>query len=91
MPDIETMRKIAQFYRISLDELVSYRFTRQIDDTNNYMEGRSLYRGVSDRGITIPMTAKQAKKITDILSLPPEQQDACWQLIDLFMLKSSMP
>ena len=32
-PDIDTMWKIANFYHISLDKLVSYRFTRQIEDS----------------------------------------------------------
>ena len=93
-PDLETMRKIAQFYRITIDELISYRFTKQIlipmEDTRSYMASRSLYRGVSTDGITIPMTAKQAKMVTDILSLPPEQQDACQQLIDLVIMKSRL-
>ena len=93
-PDLETMRKIAQFYRITIDELISYRFTKQIlipmEDSRGYMASRSLYRGVSTDGITIPMTAKQAKMVTDILSLPPEQQDACQQLIDLIIMKSRL-
>ena len=89
-PDLETMRKIAQFYRITIDQLISYRFTRQLEDSCNYMTSRSLYRGVCTDGITIPMTAKQAKMVTDILSLPPEQQDACQQLIDLVIMKSRL-
>lgn len=82
-PDVETMYKIAKFYNITLDKLLSYRLTRQIEDSGNY---GTLYRGVSDSGITIPMTAKQAKMVTDILSLPTEQQDACQKFIE-FMKK----
>lgn len=89
-PDIETMRKIANFYHIGLDQLIDYRCTRQIEDAGNYMASRSLYRGVTDDGILIPLTGKQAKMITDILSLPPEQQDACQKLIDIFILKANL-
>ncbi len=87
-PDIETMRKIALFYHISVDKLISYRFTKQLEDSCNYMAEPTLYRGVSDSGIVIPMTAKQAKMVTDILSLPKEEQDACQRLIDLIIMKS---
>ena len=87
-PDIETMRKIALFYHISLDKLISYRATKQIEDSCNYMNDPTLYRGISDGGITIPMTAKQAKMVTDILSLPKEEQDACQRLIDLIIMRS---
>ena len=79
IPDIETMYKIAQFYHITLDTLISYRFTKQIQETGSY---GSLYRGVSDAGITIPMTAKAAKMVTDILSLSKEQQDACQNFLN---------
>ena len=79
IPDVETMYKIAQFYHITLDTLISYRFTKQIQETGNY---GSLYRGVSDAGITIPMTAKEAKIVTDILSLSKEQQDACQNFLN---------
>ena len=89
-PDVETMRKIADFYRVTVDKLISYRFTKQLEDSGNYMASPSLYRGTSDNGITIPMTAKQAKMITDILSLPQEQQDACQKLVDL-IIRSSRP
>lgn len=82
-PDVETMYKIAQFYHITIDKLISYRFTRQIEDLGNY---GTLYRGVNDSGITIPLTAKQAQIVTDILSLPEEQQDACHKFIN-FMRK----
>ncbi len=87
-PDIETMRKIALFYHTTVDKLISYRFTKQIENPCNYMSDPTLYRGVSDSGITIPMTAKQAKMVTDILSLPKEEQDACQRLIDLIIMKS---
>ncbi len=87
-PDIEAMRKIAIFYNISLDELISYRFTKQIEDSGNYMEDHTLYRAVSDEGIVIPMSAKQAKMVTDILTLPKEEQDACQRLIDLIIMRS---
>lgn len=82
-PDVEMMQKIARFYGKTIDQLLEYRCTRQIEDSRNYAASRSLYRGVSDTGITIPLTAKQAKLVTDILSLPLEQQDACQKLIDL--------
>lgn len=88
-PDIETMYKIARFYDKTIDELIEYRHTKQIEDSRNYAAKRSLYRGISDTGITIPLTAKQAKMITDILSLPSEQQDACQKLIDLVIVKST--
>lgn len=82
-PDVEMMHKIARFYGKTIDQLLEYRCTRQIEDSRNYAANRSLYRGVSDAGITIPLTARQAKLVTDILSLPLEQQDACQKLVDL--------
>ena len=85
-PDIEVMCKIASFYNISIDKLISFRYTRQMEDAGNYMARGTLFRGVSDTGITIPLTAKQAKMVTDLLSLPKEQQDACHKFID-FMKK----
>lgn len=88
-PDLDTMYKIARFYGKTVDQLIEYRYTRQIEESANYGAGRSLYRAVSDTGITIPLTAKQAKIITDILALPKEDQDACMKLIDLVFMKST--
>lgn len=79
-PDIETMRKIAKFYGITVDRLISYRYTRQIEDSSNY--GRTLYRGADDTGVVIPMTARQAKMVAGILSLPQEDQEACERFAD---------
>ena len=86
-PDVEMLHKIAGFYGQTIDQLLDYRCTKQIEDSRNYAARRSLYRGVNDAGIVIPLTAKQAKTVTDILSLPPEQQDACQKFIEL-MVKS---
>lgn len=85
-PDIETMRKLANFYHVSIDRLISYRYTAQLEDSGNYNSKRTLYRGISDNGVVIPLTAKQAKMVTDILSFSKEQQDACQKFID-FMKK----
>lgn len=82
-PDIETMRKIAQFYNITLDTLINYRFTGQIEEHGHY---GTLYRGVTDSDISIPLTAKQARTVNDFVSLSPEQQEACQTFID-FMKK----
>ena len=87
-PDIETMRKIALFYQITVDQLISFRYTRQFEDSGNYGSA-TLYRGVCDEGIAIPMTARQAKTISDILALPKEQQDACLKFVELMFLKSN--
>ena len=81
-PDVEMTRKIAQFFGKTIDQLIECRYTRQIEDSRNYAANRSLYRAVSDDGIVIPMTGKQAKMVTDILSLPPEQQDACQKFVN---------
>lgn len=86
-PDVEMMYKIAQFYGKTIDQLIDYRYTKQIEDSKNHFADRSLYRAVSDSGIIIPMTAKHAKMVTDILSLPPEKIDACQKLIKLIVLK----
>ena len=88
-PDIETMHKIAQFYGITVDQLISYRHTRQIEESIYYAASRSLYRAVNASGIAIPLTAKQAKMLTDILSLSEEEQDACQKLIDFVVVKSN--
>ena len=79
MPDVETMYKIARFYGISLDTLISYRFTEQ---RNYKIDHTNIFRGISDSGITIPLTAKEAKMVTDILSLSKEQLDACKNYLD---------
>lgn len=84
-PDIETMRKIAAFYGKTLDQLVSYRYTKQIEDSPNYTAKRSLFRAVDDSGITIPLTGKQARMLTGILSLSPEKQNTCQQMIQYLM------
>ena len=88
-PDVDTLRKIGQFYGKTIDQLIDYRYTRQIEDSRNYAANRSLYRGVVDTGISIPLTAKQAKMITDILSLPSDKQDACQKLIELIIMKEN--
>ena len=88
-PDVETMRKIAMFYNLTIDKMISYRLTRQIEESGNYMADRTLYRGVSDNGVVIPMTAKQAKMITDILALSEEQQDACQRFVDFLKKPTS--
>ncbi len=85
-PDVEMLDKIAKFYNLTIDQLLSYRFTNQIEESQNYFAKPTLYRAVSDTGIIIPITAKQAKLLTDILSLTSEQQDACKKLIDLFII-----
>lgn len=83
-PDIDTMYKIARFYNITLDKLISYRFTRQFEDSRNY---GTLYRGVTDCGITIPLTAEQARLVNDILALSTEQQEAYQKFLDFFKTK----
>ena len=88
-PDVEMMRKIAMFYNLSIDKLIDYRYTKQIEESGNYGTSKTLYRGVSDHGVVISLTAKQAKMITDILSLPEEQQDACQKFIE-FMKKTTV-
>ncbi len=88
-PDVEMTRKIAKFYGKTIDQLIDYQYTRQIEDSRNYGARRSLYRAVNDAGITIPLTAKQAKMVTDILSLPPDKQDACQKLIELVIMKEN--
>lgn len=82
-PDIETMRKIAAFYHLSLDQLISYRNTTLLQESGSYGSEKTLFRGISDEGIVIPLTAKQAKMVSDILSLNAEQQDACQNFINL--------
>ena len=85
-PDIDTIYKISRFYNISVDKLISYRFTRQFDDSRNY---GTLYRGVSDSGVTIPLTAKQAKMVNELLALTPEQQEVYQQFINFIKTKNS--
>ena len=85
-PDLETMYQIAHFYHMTVDQLLSYRCTNQISEERNYSTDRSIFRAVDESGFSIPVTAKQAKMLTDILSLSEEQQDACQKLID-FMKK----
>ena len=89
-PDVEMMYKIAQFYGKTIDDLINLRYTKQLEDSRNYTSNRSLYRAVSDSGVVIPMTAKQAKMVTDILSLPPEKLDACQKVIELIILKDHL-
>ena len=88
-PDVEMMRKIAMFYNLSIDKLIDYRYTKQIEESGNYGASKTLYRGVTDNGVVISLTAKQAKMITDILSLPEEQQDACQKFVE-FMKKTTV-
>ena len=85
-PDIDTIYKIAKFYNITVDKLISYRYTRQFEDSCAY---GTLFRGVSDNGITIPLTAEQAKMVEEILSLTPEQFDAYQKLVGFIKVKNS--
>ena len=80
-PDVETMHKIAQFYKISLDQLVNFKYSQRLEESGTYLSKPTLYRGVTNSGISIPLNAKQAKMVTDILSLSEEQQDACQRFI----------
>ena len=88
-PDVEIMQKIARFYHVTIDTLIGYRYTRQFEDPGNYLNQGTIYRCVDDTGIVIPVSGKQAKMLTDILSLPKEQQAACQQFIT-FLKKSSV-
>ena len=81
-PDIDTMYKIAHFYNMTMDHLVSLRHTKQIEDVPGYMNDKTIYRAVHDSGLAIPMKAEQAKMITALLSLTPEQQDACQKFVN---------
>lgn len=81
-PDIETMRKIADYYGITVDKLISYRSTRQIEDSSNY--GSSLYRTRDQNGVLIPLSAKQARIVTDLLEMSDEQQEACYRFAEIF-------
>lgn len=83
-PDIDTLYKIAKFYNTTVDKLISYRFTRQFEDAKNY---GTLYRGISDDGIMIPLTAAQAKMVKDLLSLTPAQQEAYKKFLDFMKTK----
>ena len=85
-PDIDTLYKIAKFYNITVDKLISYRFTKQFEDSSTY---GTLFRGVSDNGITIPLTAEQAKMVDEILSLTPEEFDAYQKLVAFIKVKNS--
>lgn len=82
VPDIETLRKIADFYHISIDCLLDNQsgFLEESASFNNCK--RTAFRGVTDSGLVIPLNAKQAKMVTDILSLSQEQQDVCQRMIE---------
>lgn len=85
-PDIDTIYRIAKFYNITVDKLISYRFTRQFEDSRTY---GSLYRGISDEGITIPLTAEQAKMVNELLSLTPEELETYQKLVSFIKIKNS--
>lgn len=85
-PDIESMRRIAEFYNLTLDELVSYPGTGELQEARNYAvknTKKKVFRGVTKDGLVIPLTAKQAKMVEEILALTPEQQNACQDFINL--------
>ena len=85
-PDVDTIYKIAKFYDITVDKLISYRFTRQFADSRTY---GTIFRGITDEGITIPLTAEQAKLVDELLSLTPEQFDAYQKLVSFIRAKNS--
>lgn len=85
-PDIETVRKIAEFYKITVDTLISYRYTSQIEDSRSYAP---LYRGVSQSGVVIPLSAAQARIVADFVALPADQQEACQKFIEFLKKPSS--
>jgi hypothetical protein len=83
---IDTIYRIAKFYNITVDKLISYRFTRQFEDSRTY---GSLYRGISDEGITIPLTAEQAKMVNELLSLTPDELETYQKLVSFIKIKNS--
>lgn len=88
-PDIEVMYKIAEFYNITLDQLVRYCYLGTIEESCNYNAPKKVYRAVHDSSVSIPITGKQAQILKDILSLTEEQQDACHQFINFLKLPVS--
>lgn len=84
--DIESMRRIAEFYNLTLDELVGYRTSSELHETRNYAAKntqKKVFRGVTKDGLVIPLTAEQAKLVQQFLTLSPEQQHACQDFINL--------
>ena len=88
VPDTDTLYKIAQFYHISMDELISYRFTRQLEDIGGYIAPKTLYRAVCDTGISIPMSAATAKTAADLESLPQIERDLLQQIVAFMKSKA---
>lgn len=87
-PDIDTIYRIAQFYNISVDKLINYRFSGSFEETRNY---GSLYRAVGENGISIPLNAKQAKMVNELISLSDENQDTCQNFISFLKGSSEQP
>ena len=81
-PDIEVMRKIAMFYHITLDQMLSGHYEPCLQEAGNYMtSSRKCEATVINTSLSIPITEKQAKMLTDILALPEEEQDAWHKVI----------
>lgn len=85
-PDVDTLRLIASFYNISLDNLLNCRTTGLIQEAGSFSAKTKVVHGVTESGTNIPLNAREAKLVTDILSLSREQQDVCQKIID-FMKK----
>ena len=88
-PDLEIMCRIAEFYHMTPEELVRMCHTQQLEEPSGYMKPKTVYHGMGNSGIPIPLTAKQAKMVTDILSLPPEQQNVCQKFVEFMKLPES--
>lgn len=82
VPDVETLRLIAEFYHMSLDALLNCRTTGLLEDSRRFPIKNNAFHGVTESGTNIPLNAREAKLLTDILSLSREQQDVCQKFID---------
>lgn len=82
VPDVETLRLIAEFYHMSLDTLLNCRTTGLLEEPRRFQTQNNMFHGVTESGTVIPLNAREAKLLTDILSLSKEHQDACQQFIN---------
>lgn len=82
IPDVETLRMIAAFYNMSLDRLLSCRSAGLLEESGIFPAKNKVVHGVTESGTSIPLNAREAKLVTDILSLSREQQDVCQKIID---------
>ncbi len=77
-PDFESMRKIAEFYKISLDTLA---YSSSLDNILQDSSAAKFYASSEESSAPIPLSGAEAKMLIDYKLLEPSQQAQVYDFI----------